>query len=210
MTDDDAPTCRPRVAPQAAPMYATPRCASSTTEASRPQVRATAAQVDHGVPARRRHPRARTRHGLACSADTHEGPVAASAARAVAIASRLGWSWRAGPSPPWSRRRQWGLRDAARYRPVHDLRLEHRRRLVYLQGLHGRRPAEVRRGLDDWTRQTKRLFTIEGAGPRPDADAPTFGACGMNVFASSPTKACSAWSTPPGRRGDGLWAGWSG
>jgi TldD protein len=145
--------------------------------------------------------------GFACSADTTEGALVATAARALSIArasaavaqaavpfpeqpaSRGTYETRVG-SDPFAVSLETKL--AALDSPVRALRAGDSR-LVSAEAWM------------DWTRQTKRLLTTEGTDVTQRF---TYGACGMHVFALGEGGISQRRSYPCWQGGDGFQAGW--
>ena len=145
--------------------------------------------------------------GFACSADTGEGALLATAARALAIARASGAVARTPVAFP----------EQAASRGVYETPLAVDPFTIPLETKLAALDAPVRalRSGDDrlksaeawmdWTRQRKRLLTTEGTDVTQTF---TFGACGMNVFASSADGSSQRRSYPTWQGGDGFQAGW--
>ncbi|HEY5240561.1 MAG TPA: TldD/PmbA family protein [Polyangiaceae bacterium] len=145
--------------------------------------------------------------GFACSADTSEGALVATAARAVAIARASAVvAQKAVAFPEQAASRGVYVTPLA----VDPFTISLETKLAALDA-----PVRALRTGDDrlksaeawmdWTRQAKRLLTTE------DTDLTqtfTFGACGMNVFASSADGVSQRRSYPTWQGGDGFQAGW--
>jgi TldD protein len=145
--------------------------------------------------------------GFACSADTSEGALVATAARALAIARASGAVARvpvAYPEQAASR----GVYETPLSIDPFTIPLE--TKLAALDA-----PVSALRSGDgrlksaeawmDWTRQKKHLVTTEGTDVTQTF---TFGACGMNVFASGADGSSQRRSYPTWQGGDGFQAGW--
>jgi TldD protein len=145
--------------------------------------------------------------GFACSADTSEGALLATAARALAIARASGSITHRPvlfPEQPASH----GTYETPV--AVDPFTVSTEAKLAALDG-----PVRLLRQGDarlksaeawmDWTRQKKRLLTTEGTDVTQTF---TFGACGMHVFASSSGGDSQRRSYPTWQGGDGFQAGW--
>jgi TldD protein len=145
--------------------------------------------------------------GFACSADTSEGALVATAARALSIARASAAVAQAPvpfPEQPASR----GTYETRVASDPFAVPLE--TKLAALDS-----PVRALRAGDsrlvsaeawmDWTRQTKRLLTTEGTDVTQRF---TYGACGMHVFALGEGGISQRRSYPCWQGGDGFQAGW--
>jgi len=145
--------------------------------------------------------------GFACTADTSEGGLLAAARRALAIARASAAVARAPvvlpEQPPQRGSYRTPLAVDPFTVPVED-------KLAALDGpVRALRTGDARlksaEAWMDWTRQSKRLLTTEGTDL---AQAFTYGACGMHVFALGDDGTSQRRSYPTWQGGDGFQAGW--
>jgi TldD protein len=145
--------------------------------------------------------------GFACSADTSEGALVATAARALSIARASAAVARA-PVPFPERPASRGTYETRVASDPFAVPLE--TKLTALDSpVRALRAGDARlvsaEAWMDWTRQTKRLLTTEGTDVTQRF---IYGSCGMHVFALGEGGISQRRSYPCWQGGDGFQAGW--